>query len=155
MLAQDPLPPFAASIKDGYAVCARDGPGEYPIVGEATAGRIPPFGVAAGSVAYITTGAPVPPGADAVVMVEETELLPQRDGIAHVRIGQRVEPGADVRPVGYDVAAEKKCCPLGCGWERRNWAAGDRRPGVRADCAAASASPCCPRATSLRMQEPG
>lgn len=113
VLAQDPLPPFAASIKDGYAVCAADGPGEYPIVGEATAGRIPQFRVTAGSVAYITTGAPVPPGADAVVMVEETELLPARNGIAYVRIGKRVKPGADVRPVGYDVAAGEEVLPAG------------------------------------------
>ena len=113
VLAQDPLPPFAASIKDGYAVRAADGPGEYPIVGEATAGRIPPFTVTAGSVAYITTGAPVPQGADAVVMVEETELLPARNGLHHVRIGKQVKPGADVRPVGYDVATGEEVLPAG------------------------------------------
>lgn len=113
VLAQDPLPPFVASIKDGYAVCAADGPGEYPIVGEATAGRIPPFSVGPGSVAYITTGAPVPRGADAVVMVEETELLPTRNGVAHVRIGKGVKPGADVRPIGYDVAAGEEVLPAG------------------------------------------
>jgi gephyrin len=113
VLAQDPLPPFAASIKDGYAVWAADGPGEYPIVGEATAGRIPPFAVTPGSVAYITTGAPVPSGADAVVMVEETELLPGRNGVTYVRIGKQVKPGADMRPVGYDVATGEEVLPAG------------------------------------------
>lgn len=113
VVAHDPLPPFAASIKDGYAVYAADGPGEYPIVGEATAGRIPPFAVAPGNVAYITTGAPMPPGADAVVMVEETEVLPTRSGVAYVRIGSQVKPGADVRPVGYDVAAGEEVLPGG------------------------------------------
>ncbi len=102
--AHDPLPPFAASIKYGYAVCAHDGPGEYPIVGEATAGRLPSFTVQRGCVAYITTGAPLPPGADAVVMVEECEPLPPRGGQPYVRIGLAVKPGSDVRPVGYDVA---------------------------------------------------
>ena len=111
--AHDPLPPFAASIKDGYAVCAADGPGVYPVVGEATAGRIPPFAVTPGSVAYITTGAPVPQGADAVVMVEETELLPGRAGVAHVRIRKSVKPGADVRPIGYDVAVGEEVLPAG------------------------------------------
>jgi gephyrin len=113
VLAHDPLPPFAASIKDGYAVWAGDGPGEYPVAGEATAGRMPSFQVTPGSVAYITTGAPLPPGADAVVMVEETELLPQRDGVTYVRIGRRVKPGADVRPVGYDVATGEEVLAAG------------------------------------------
>ena len=111
--AHDPLPPFAASIKDGYAVCAADGPGVYPVVGEATAGHIPSFAVTPGTVAYITTGAPVPQGADAVVMVEETELLPGRTGVAHVRIRKSVKPGADVRPIGYDVAVGEEVLPAG------------------------------------------
>lgn len=99
--ATDPLPPFPASIKDGYAVRAADGPGVYPVVGEATAGRLPTFAVAPGQIAYITTGAPVPEGADAVVMVEESE--PQADGT--VRILAQAKPGQDIRPVGVDVAA--------------------------------------------------
>ena len=111
--AGDPLPPFAASMKDGYAVQAADGPGEYPVVGDATAGRLPPFALAAGAAAYITTGAPLPPGSDAVVMVEETEELPARDGVRYVRIGKRVAPGADVRPIGYDLAAGEVVLPAG------------------------------------------
>jgi molybdopterin biosynthesis enzyme len=73
ILAQDALPPFPASVKDGYAVVAADGPGDYPVIGEVTAGRMADFTVTPGTVAYITTGAPLPPGADAVVMVEESE----------------------------------------------------------------------------------
>ena len=139
VLAQDPLPPFAASIKDGYAVWAADGPGEYAIVGEATAGRIPPFAVTPGSVAYITTGAPVPPGADAVVMVEETERLPGRNGVAYVRIGKQVKPGADVRPIGYDVAMGEEVLPAGVRLGAAEaGAAGDGRPGRRAGGTAAA-----------------
>lgn len=111
--AQDALPPFAASIKDGYAVCAGDGPGEYPIVGDATAGRMPSFHVTPGNVAYITTGAPLPSGADAIVMVEDTQLLPARNGVAYVRIGKRVTPGSDVRPIGYDVAIGEEVLAAG------------------------------------------
>ena len=39
VVAPDPLPPFPASVKDGYAVIAADGPGAYPVIGEVTAGR--------------------------------------------------------------------------------------------------------------------
>lgn len=102
--APEPLPPFPASTKDGYAVVAADGPGVYPLVGEVTAGRVADFTVQPGTVAYITTGAPLPAGADAVVMVEETELLPAVDGARRVHIRPAVRPGADVRPVGLDVA---------------------------------------------------
>lgn len=103
--AREPLPPFAASVKDGYAVVAADGPGEYELVGAVMAGRVADFTVTPGSVAYITTGAPLPAGADAVVMVEETELLAGQSGKQQVRIRQRVRVGADVRPIGYDIAA--------------------------------------------------
>lgn len=98
--ATEPLPPFRAAVKDGYAVVAADGPGVYPIAGEATAGHDPDFVLAAGSVAYITTGAPLPPGADAVVMVERTRSAQA----GQVQIEVQVQPGADVRPVGIDVA---------------------------------------------------
>jgi gephyrin len=105
--AGEPLPPFPASTKDGYAVVAADGPGEYPVLGEATAGRIAPFTVTPGAVVYITTGAPLPVGADAVVMVEETEpvrpLGPAQQNQPRVYIRQQVTAGADIRPVGSDV----------------------------------------------------
>lgn len=111
--APDPLPPFAASVKDGYAVIAADGPGIYPVIGEVTAGRLADFAVTPGSVAYITTGAPLPRGADAVVMVEETESLPAADGRTNVRINSAVRPGDDVRPVGFDVAAGQQVLAAG------------------------------------------
>lgn len=117
--ATAPLPPFPASVKDGYAVVAADGPGDYPVIGEVTAGRLANFTVTPGSVAYITTGAPLPPGADAVVMVEETEPVDVSsvDGYAkntrRVHIRTAVRPGADVRPVGYDIAAGQMLLPAG------------------------------------------
>ncbi len=111
VVAAEPLPPFPASTKDGYAVIAADGPGDYPVIGESTAGRAPDFTLRPGAVAYITTGAPLPPGADAVVMVEEVEPAP---GLSPaVRIRRAVSPGADVRPVGYDVALGEVLLPAG------------------------------------------
>jgi gephyrin len=102
--ASQPLPPFPASVKDGYAVVAADGPGVYPVVGQSTAGQVTDFTVSPGTVAYVTTGAVMPPGADAVVMVEQTEKRPASVGPAQVEIRARVRAGDDVRPVGMDVA---------------------------------------------------
>ena len=103
--AKEPLPPFPASTMDGYAVVAADGTGDYPMVGEVSAGALADFSVQPGTVAYITTGAPLPGGADAVVMIEETEELPQGNGAPTIRINQNVAPGTNVRPVGVDVEA--------------------------------------------------
>ena len=103
--AQEPLPPFPASTKDGYAVVAADGPGDYPLVGEVSAGALADFAVEPGTVAYITTGAPLPAGADAVVMIEETERLERGANAPRIRIKEQVQSGADVRPVGVDVEA--------------------------------------------------
>ena len=59
-----------------------------------------------GFISRITTGAPLPPGADAVVQVEDTELVESVDGEEGVvRILSSVEPGCDVRPVGVDIAS--------------------------------------------------
>ena len=112
-VASTPLPPFPASVKDGYAVVAADGPDVYPIIGEVTAGRVADFQVEPGSVAYITTGAPLPKGADAVVQVEDTQPLSAEDGQARVRILSQVRPGQDVRPVGMDVAAGTRVLSAG------------------------------------------
>jgi len=81
------------------------------MIGESTAGRAPDFILLPGAVAYITTGAPLPPGADAVVMVEEVEQLPGSPPI--IRIRRAVSAGADVRPVGYDVALGEVLLPAG------------------------------------------
>ena len=103
--AQEPLPPFPASTMDGYAVVAADGPGDYPLVGEVSAGAVADFAVEPGTVAYITTGAPLPAGADAVVMIEETERLETGANAPRILIKEQVQCGADVRPVGVDVEA--------------------------------------------------
>ncbi|CAL5029510.1 unnamed protein product [Urochloa decumbens] len=103
--APDPLPPFRASIKDGYAVVASDGPGEYPVITESRAGNdAVGVVVAPGTVAYVTTGGPIPEGADAVVQVEDTEKMPAgADGSKRVRILARATEGQDIRNVGCDI----------------------------------------------------
>lgn len=104
VVSGEPLPPFPASVKDGYAVIAEDGPGVYPVIGSVTAGSIPPFKVQKGTVARITTGSAVPEGADAIVMVEDTVLLPKgEDGVEKVQVEVGVKKGQDIRPIGCDV----------------------------------------------------
>ncbi|KAL6527869.1 calnexin Cnx1 [Orobanche minor] len=104
--APDPLPPYPASIKDGYAVVASDGPGEYPVITESRAGDDGiDVTVTPGTIAYVTTGGPIPKGADAVVQIEDTVLLesaaidPKR-----VRVLKQVTQGLDIRPLGCDIA---------------------------------------------------
>uniref|UniRef100_A0A3B3V2Z7 Gephyrin n=1 Tax=Poecilia latipinna TaxID=48699 RepID=A0A3B3V2Z7_9TELE len=98
--AKDNLPPFPASVKDGYAVRAADGPGDRFIMGESQAGQQPTHTVMPGQVMRVTTGAPIPCGADAVVQVEDTELLREsEDGTEEleVRIMVQARPGQDIR----------------------------------------------------------
>jgi len=105
--AKDPLPPFPASIKDGYAVIASDGAGVRQVRGEASAGASPDMApLVPGEVIRINTGAPVPPGADAVVMVEETKLVEATEEGEEVKVEiltKKVEVGQDIRPVGSDI----------------------------------------------------
>ncbi len=93
-------PPVAVSSMDGYAVRAQDLaaiPAALKVIGEATAGR--GFGavVGAGQAARIFTGAPLPAGADAVVMQEDCERSGDR-----VTVGKQVDEGRFIRPAGLD-----------------------------------------------------
>ncbi|XVF69338.1 hypothetical protein PTKIN_Ptkin11bG0072500 [Pterospermum kingtungense] len=105
VLAPDPLPPYPASIKDGYAVVASDGPGEYPVIAESRAGNdAVGVKVTPGTVAYVTTGGPIPDGADAVVQVEDTERVKATSvDSKRVRILVQTSKGVDIRPVGCDI----------------------------------------------------
>ena len=96
-------PPFDASAMDGYAVRAADVaslPARLKLTGESAAGH--PFSgrVGAGEAVRIFTGAPVPEGADAVVIQEDTA----RDGDAVIVQGDNVELG-NIRPRGGDFSA--------------------------------------------------
>jgi len=99
IFANEPMPPFAASSVDGYAVVARDGPGLRQLVGDQAAGYIADVKIEPGTAARVTTGAPVPVGADAVVMVEETEASDGRVDI----LANHIKSGANIRPIGQDI----------------------------------------------------
>ncbi len=103
VVAGEDVPPFANSAVDGYAVRGADvvdTPVELEVIDEVAAGAASAKTIAAGQAIRIMTGAPMPAGADASVMVEDTERL---DGGRRVRINRGVEPGAAVRGVGDDV----------------------------------------------------
>merc|ERR1719334_374247 len=112
VLAVDALPPFPASIKDGYAVVSADGAGVRRVLGESSAGYDPNLTpLKSGVVVRINTGAPLPPGADAVVMVENTKLVkksPDGQEELEVEILTKVPPGQDIRPVGCDIKTGEK-----------------------------------------------
>ncbi|HMN21533.1 MAG TPA: molybdopterin molybdotransferase MoeA [Ottowia sp.] len=97
------VPPLDNSAMDGYAVHAADcaAPGAELGVAQRIAAGSVGTPLAPGSAARIFTGAPVPPGADAVVMQEETQALAEG---ACVRIQVAVKAGQCIRKAGEDVA---------------------------------------------------
>jgi molybdenum cofactor synthesis domain-containing protein len=104
-----PIPPFANTAMDGYAVQAADtagatsdAPVRLRVVGELPAGRAPTVAVGAGEAIRIMTGAPVPDGADAIVMVERTER-DEGDAGDGVLVFAEAAVGDHVRRAGGDV----------------------------------------------------
>ena len=96
-------PPFDRSSRDGFAVRAADvasPPVRLTLAGEVRAGQIFDGAIAAGQCVQIMTGAQVPPGADAVVMIEYTEL-----SAGEVTIRRSVSQGAHIVPRGSEAAS--------------------------------------------------
>ena len=106
VIAQGDVPPFSRAGMDGYAVRAQDThgasrstPRSLTKVGTVYTGQVSPTAVREGQCIEISTGAPMPDGADAVVMVEETEA---GDGDA-VRMFAEVQPQQHVGRRGADI----------------------------------------------------
>lgn len=114
------LPLFANSSMDGFAVRSADvtsadqeQPVKLEVVADVPAGQVSPVGVREGQAVRIMTGAPIPPGADAVVPVENTDQYTQENLIESaipesVCIYRGVESGGYVRPQGQDVHIGEK-----------------------------------------------
>ncbi len=103
------VPPFARAAMDGYAVRAADTSGAsratpttLACIAKVFTGQLADAPVAAGQCIEIATGAPMPQGADAVVMVEETDMG-AADGSDAVRLFASVEPGQNVGRQGADI----------------------------------------------------
>ncbi|KAE9371280.1 hypothetical protein N431DRAFT_483837 [Stipitochalara longipes BDJ] len=109
--AGEAVPAYRASIVDGYAIIAtEDGSsskGVFPVasISHATPGEIPPL--ERGQIARITTGAPLPPGATSVVMVEDTVLKTMTENGKEEKeieiLAEGVKLGENVREIGSDI----------------------------------------------------
>jgi molybdopterin molybdotransferase len=106
--AGESLPDAPKAAVDGYALRAEDGLAERRVLAELTAGGQDQITIGPGTAARIMTGAPLPPGADAVIMVEQTE---ERDGV--LRIHRAVGPGDSVHVVGQDITRGELVLPRG------------------------------------------
>ncbi|MBN1203042.1 MAG: molybdopterin molybdotransferase MoeA, partial [Anaerolineae bacterium] len=111
------LPAFRRSTVDGYAVRAADTfgasaslPAYIRVTGEVLMGQAASMALATGEAAIIHTGGMLPPGADAVVMVEHTQVFEQGE----VEIHRPVAPGENVIQVGEDVMPGDVIVPAGC-----------------------------------------
>jgi molybdopterin molybdotransferase len=132
VVAATSLPPWDNSAMDGYAVRAADtaaaseaGPAPLKVTGEVRAGAAPDVTVVPGTAVRIATGAPIPPGADAVVPVEGTTPVDpdgrpgdrSRDASgplpATVLVHVSVAPGGSVRAVASDLTAGSEVLPAG------------------------------------------
>ncbi len=115
-VAVEPLPGFARSTVDGFAVCAADTYGasdSLPVylsmAGEVTMGQAPDFGLKRTQAALIHTGGMLPEGADAVVMVEMTQNT--RPG--EIEVMRAVAVGENILKAGEDVAPGSEVIPKG------------------------------------------
>ncbi len=110
------VPPFARSAMDGYAVIAaetvsasRQAPARLRMVERIYTGQLPTRSIASGECAEIATGAALPDGADAVIMVEETAT----EGVDVVGLFAAAMPGQNVSPRASDIAAGTVVVRLG------------------------------------------
>jgi molybdopterin molybdotransferase len=105
-------PPFAKSMMDGFAVRTAGAPFETPleIVETVAAGTMPTKPVGAGQCSRILTGAPMPTGADAVVMVEKSTV--ESDGRVRLRDAE-IGPGRNVIARGQEMKAGDVVVPAG------------------------------------------
>jgi molybdopterin molybdotransferase len=116
------LPEFPRSTVDGYAVSAADTYGATPglpaflhLAGEVPMGQAPALTIGVGEAALVHTGGMVPPGADAVVMIENTQrvgtdaievMAPVSEGQAVIQIGEDIRCGVQVLPAGRKLRAQ-------------------------------------------------
>ena len=123
--APHPLPEFRRTTVDGYAVRARDTfgasdsqPAYFALIGEVPMGDTPTFEIGLGQCALIHTGGMLPKGADAVMMLEYTQiaragLSPEQSAEGEIEIFRAVAEGENVIQIGEDVAQGQSILPRG------------------------------------------
>lgn len=131
VIAAEALPPFARSTVDGYALRAADTygaseslPAYLEVLGEIPMGAKPDFSLKKGSCGLIHTGGMLPEGADAVVMVELTQVVSEREveilravAVAEnvIKAGEDVRPGDTILPAGTLIRAAEVGGLMGLG----------------------------------------
>lgn len=103
-LADRDIPALRRSLRDGFAVRSGDLPGVLPVCGEVRAGESGKGAFRAGEATEIMTGAPVPEGADAVVMIEHVALFQDDSGRNMVKIESTAEAGQYINACGGEAA---------------------------------------------------
>lgn len=105
VIAEINIPPFSRAAEDGYAVVAEDtynasinSPVKLKVIGRIDVGEKPSCNIYSGVCVEIATGAPIPPGANAVIRFEETERVGDT-----VLINSPVYPGRSIAPEGEDI----------------------------------------------------
>lgn len=107
------MPPYHKSMMDGYAVRCADlptGKGSLRIIEEITAGQVPRLTLQAGQASRIMTGTPIPPGCDAVVMIERTRLA--QDSCVEIE-DRPPKPGQNILPQGAEMRRDDKILASG------------------------------------------
>lgn len=105
-------PPFARSMRDGFAVRAADIPGRLRVVGEVRAGEPAACAVGPGECIEIMTGAGAPAGADAILMVEHAHRDTGPDG-EFLQTDRELKPGDNIAPAGCEACAGERVLAAG------------------------------------------
>ena len=107
------MPPYDKALMDGFAVRTADlpeGRAALRVIEEVTAGRTPQLPLGPGQASRIMTGAPIPAGADAVIMIERTRMLDEQ----HVQIDDRPPPpGHQIMSRGREMRQGQIVLPAG------------------------------------------
>jgi molybdenum cofactor synthesis domain-containing protein len=105
--AKRSIPPFNRSAMDGYALvasdtagCSENNPVTLKILGKFEIGEIPNIKVVEGTTVRVSTGGILPEGANAVIMIEDTSILPEKND--YIEIYASIHPGKNVSPSGED-----------------------------------------------------
>jgi molybdopterin molybdotransferase len=98
-------PALSRAVRDGFAVRSADLPGTLDIIGEVRAGQKFAREVGACQAVEIMTGAPIPDGADAVIMIEHVTIEGGSDDGSRLRYDRAAEPGQFINPRGCEASA--------------------------------------------------
>jgi molybdopterin molybdotransferase len=113
VLADRDYPALRRSLRDGFAVKSTSVPGTLRVRGEVRAGEPEKAALEEGEALEIMTGAPVPPGSDAVVMVEHVERITGPDGEALVKIERTAGPQQFINEQGAEAKKGSVLIPVG------------------------------------------